>query len=190
MQEPTKVSFVRCARTDKGVHASANLVSLKMIIEDDKIIEKINSYLPEQIRVWNFVRTRNNFHAKNACDSRIYEYLLPTYSLIKCDGTLYPYSAVAIDEGVDPSEVYKIRNRFEVIEVSQDSKEQVLKRREYRIDNTALNTLRMILKKFEGTKNQHNFTVGKTFADSSSKRYILSFTVFNIVIVGWRTVCN
>lgn len=50
-----------------------------MIIEDENVVEKINSFLPNGIRVWGFVRTRNNFHAKNACDSRVYEYLIPTY---------------------------------------------------------------------------------------------------------------
>lgn len=47
-----QVQLRRAARTDKGVHAAGNLVSLKMIIEDPDIVAKVNSYLPEQIRVW------------------------------------------------------------------------------------------------------------------------------------------
>ena len=73
-----KNGFMRAARTDKGVHAAGNVISLKMIIEDDKIVEKINSELPEQIRVWGIQRTNKAFDCRKLCSSRIYEYLLPT----------------------------------------------------------------------------------------------------------------
>ena len=43
---------MRAARTDKGVHAAGQVISLKMITEDPNIVEKINSHLPEQIRIW------------------------------------------------------------------------------------------------------------------------------------------
>lgn len=43
---------MRAARTDKGVHAAGNVLSLKFQIPSDDIVEKINSYLPDQIRVW------------------------------------------------------------------------------------------------------------------------------------------
>lgn len=43
---------MRAARTDKGVHASCNLVSLKMICQDPNLIEKLNEALPSDIRIW------------------------------------------------------------------------------------------------------------------------------------------
>ena len=55
--DPKKSGLVRCARTDKGVHAAGNMISLKLIIEDEDIVEKINSHLTPQIRVWGFVQT-------------------------------------------------------------------------------------------------------------------------------------
>lgn len=54
--DPKKVQLMRAARTDKGVHASCNLVSLKMICQDEQIVEKLNAVLPPQIRVWGNVR--------------------------------------------------------------------------------------------------------------------------------------
>ncbi|KAJ8119259.1 hypothetical protein ONZ43_g3756 [Nemania bipapillata] len=48
--DPRKSSFVRCARTDKGVHAAGNMVSLKLIIEDPDVVQKINENLPPQIQ--------------------------------------------------------------------------------------------------------------------------------------------
>ncbi|OAP58240.1 tRNA pseudouridine(38-40) synthase, variant [Fonsecaea erecta] len=80
--DPKKSSFVRCARTDKGVHAAGNVISLKLIIEDEDIVQKINNNLTPQIRVWGYERTSNSFSAYQMVDSRIYEYLIPTHSFL------------------------------------------------------------------------------------------------------------
>ncbi|CAJ2509776.1 Uu.00g056760.m01.CDS01 [Anthostomella pinea] len=80
--DPRKSSFVRCARTDKGVHAAGNMLSLKLIIEDPDIVKKINDELPPQIRVWGIQRTNNAFSCYQSCDSRWYEYLMPSYCLL------------------------------------------------------------------------------------------------------------
>ncbi|KAI0486788.1 pseudouridine synthase [Xylaria cf. heliscus] len=80
--DPKKSSFVRCARTDKGVHAAGNMVSLKLIIEDPDIVQKINEHLPPQIRIWGIQRTSNSFSCYASCDSRWYEYLMPSYCLL------------------------------------------------------------------------------------------------------------
>lgn len=77
-----KSGFMRAARTDKGVHAAGNVVSLKLIIEDPDIVEKINSHLPDQIRVWGISRTNKAFECRKMCSSRIYEYLIPSYSFL------------------------------------------------------------------------------------------------------------
>lgn len=77
-----KNGFMRAARTDKGVHAGGNLISLKLIIEDPDIKEKINEKLPAGIRVWDIERVNKAFDCRKMCGSRWYEYLLPTYSLI------------------------------------------------------------------------------------------------------------
>ncbi|KIY00402.1 uncharacterized protein Z520_04087 [Fonsecaea multimorphosa CBS 102226] len=80
--DPKKSSFVRCARTDKGVHAAGNVISLKLIVEDEDIVQKINDNLTPQIRVWGYERTNNSFSAYQLVDSRIYEYLMPTHSFL------------------------------------------------------------------------------------------------------------
>ncbi|ORY63355.1 pseudouridine synthase [Pseudomassariella vexata] len=80
--DPRKSSLVRCARTDKGVHAAGNVISLKLIIEDPDIVKKINDALPPQIRVWGIQRTNNAFSCYQTCDSRWYEYLMPSYCLL------------------------------------------------------------------------------------------------------------
>lgn len=77
-----KSGFMRAARTDKGVHAAGNVISLKMIIEDEDILERINAKLPPQIRMWGFERVSKSFDCRKLCSSRVYEYLLPTHCLI------------------------------------------------------------------------------------------------------------
>ena len=80
--DPKKSSLIRCARTDKGVHAAGNLISLKLIVEDPDVIQKINAHLSPQIRVFGIVRTNGSFSAYQYCDSRIYEYLIPTHCFL------------------------------------------------------------------------------------------------------------
>ncbi|KAK9322372.1 pseudouridine synthase [Lipomyces orientalis] len=80
--DPKKSAFMRAARTDKGVHAAGNVISLKLIVEDADIVEKINTFLPAQIRLWGYSRTTKGFECRKHCDSRIYEYLIPTYSFL------------------------------------------------------------------------------------------------------------
>ncbi|KAF2270235.1 pseudouridine synthase [Lojkania enalia] len=80
--DPKKSSLVRCARTDKGVHAAGNVISLKLIIEDEDIVDKINRHLSPQIRIWGIQRTTGSFSCYQACDSRWYEYLIPTHSFL------------------------------------------------------------------------------------------------------------
>jgi len=51
-------------------------------VEDEDIVKKINDNLSPQIRVWGYERTNNSFSAYQLCDSRIYEYLIPTHSFL------------------------------------------------------------------------------------------------------------
>jgi len=58
------------------------MISLKLIIEDEDIVERINEALDPRIRVWGIERTIGSFSCYQACDSRWYEYLLPTHALL------------------------------------------------------------------------------------------------------------
>ncbi|KAJ9116956.1 hypothetical protein QFC22_004614 [Naganishia vaughanmartiniae] len=81
--DPKKVDLSRAARTDAGVSAAGNVVSLKMIIKPpgvetpEDLTRAINEHLPEDIRVWTWTRTLQGFNART-----VYEYLLPSYALL------------------------------------------------------------------------------------------------------------
>lgn len=53
-----------------------------MIVEDPDIVQKINDKLSPQIRVWGLELTAKSFSCYQMCDSRVYEYLLPSYCLL------------------------------------------------------------------------------------------------------------
>ncbi|XP_013173177.1 PREDICTED: tRNA pseudouridine synthase A, mitochondrial-like isoform X1 [Papilio xuthus] len=69
--------FQRSSRTDKGVSAARQVVSLKLPLEID--IEEINKRLPENIKVFGVKRVTNKFNSKIKCNARTYSYTLPTY---------------------------------------------------------------------------------------------------------------
>ncbi|EMR11776.1 tRNA pseudouridine(38-40) synthase [Pneumocystis murina B123] len=80
--DPKKSSLNRAARTDRGVHAACNVLSLKLIIDQPNLLERINAALPETIRVWGVSRTLGSFNPRTFCEARIYEYLVPSYVFI------------------------------------------------------------------------------------------------------------
>lgn len=84
---PSKVGLQRAARTDRGVHAAGNLLNLKLILNPPAspsgdvptLIKVLNDQLPPLIRIWSINRVQSSFNARSSCDSRYYQYLLPTY---------------------------------------------------------------------------------------------------------------
>ncbi|KAI8094631.1 pseudouridine synthase [Thamnidium elegans] len=174
-EDPKKSAWMRAARTDKGVHAAGNLLSLKMQIPTDyDVVERINSFLPDQIRVWGYVPVIRSFHAKNLCDSRVYEYLLPTCAFMKPipkELTDTPTNEddimICNNDPVNPIVKYATRSTPEVIQ----------QRHDYRATKEQLETFATALKEFEGTHNFHNYTNGKAFNDKSANRYIMSIDV-------------
>lgn len=72
---------MRAARTDKGVHAAGQVVSVKLELPlegEELFVQVMNLHLPNTIKIVGIVRVPKSFNAKNQCDCRKYEYLLPT----------------------------------------------------------------------------------------------------------------
>ncbi|KAL1530086.1 hypothetical protein AB1Y20_001008 [Prymnesium parvum] len=77
-----KVGWSRAGRTDKGVHAVGQIISLKMMLQPEPMVERINAQLQgESIRILGCERVTNSFCAHTSCEAREYEYLLPAYVL-------------------------------------------------------------------------------------------------------------
>lgn len=79
---PSTMHFQRAARTDKGVSAIKQIVSLSTLNEHnvELFVPKINDLLPKDIRVFGAKKTTIRFDSKNFCDARTYSYLVPTFA--------------------------------------------------------------------------------------------------------------
>lgn len=78
---PKRYDWARAARTDKGVSAAGQVVSGRFYIDPPGLVDRLNSQLADQIRVWGFKRVTASFNAKKFCDRRRYVYLLPVLAL-------------------------------------------------------------------------------------------------------------
>ncbi|KAG0220952.1 tRNA pseudouridine synthase 1 [Mortierella sp. GBA43] len=175
-----KVSLMRAARTDKGVHAAGNVVSLKMIVDIEDVVGNVNLHLPEQIRIFGYVRTLNAFNAKTLCDSRVYEYLLPTYVFLPRP-PLSPPKATTTETVIRGDLPEGSLAWDENVHIS--TAEEMAQKRSYRIDAETLAKVREGFAAYIGTKNFHNFTIKKDFKEKACQRYMMKFDVSDPIMI-------
>jgi tRNA pseudouridine38-40 synthase len=173
--DPTKVNLGRAARTDAGVHAAGNVVSIKLIVNIPGVkdwVSRVNEHLPPEVRVWGKVRVQNGFNARLSCDSRKYTYFFPSYLLIPPKPTsAFVRSAASGSESP--------QHPFWDVSGADASKpeEDLARKRQWRVSAKDVDALRATAKKYEGTHNFHNFTVGRDFADRSNQRHMIKIQV-------------
>ena len=115
-------------------------------------------------------------HLDRSCDSRKYTYFFPSYLLIPPKPTSAFQRAASIPGG---SISDTPRHPFwDVPSAESSSPEQdLVRKRQWRADATLIDTLRITAKKFQGTHNFHNFTVGRDFPDRSNQRNMIKIQV-------------
>ncbi|KAF8659853.1 hypothetical protein AX16_001738 [Volvariella volvacea WC 439] len=235
--DPVKVSLGRAARTDAGVHAAGNVVSMKLIITIPgvpNIVERLNEELPPEIRVWGLVRSQNSFNARLQCDSRKYTYFFPTYLLLPpkansgLDRVLRQYTSqsssstgtITASESAPPNPAPAedvnphlssstaappvVAPQFdkggasvagESTDPSQPDhafwnikdltrEDELQRKRAWRVPRETVEKLRRAVRKYEGTHNFHNFTVGRPYADRSNMRHMKKIEVSDPVVYG------
>ncbi|AAF88152.1 Contains similarity to a pseudouridine synthase 1 from Homo sapiens gi/4455035 and contains tRNA pseudoridine synthase PF/01416 domain. ESTs gb/T76494, gb/W43440 come from this gene [Arabidopsis thaliana] len=82
--KPRNYEWARSARTDKGVSAVGQVVSGRFYVDPPGFVERLNSKLPDQIRVFGYKRVAPSFSSKKFCDRRRYVYLIPVFALDPC----------------------------------------------------------------------------------------------------------
>ncbi|CAI0418454.1 unnamed protein product [Linum tenue] len=78
---PKRYDWARSARTDKGVSAVGQVISGRFYIDPPGLVERLNSELPSQFRIFGHKRVTASFNAKKFCDRRRYVYLIPVFAL-------------------------------------------------------------------------------------------------------------
>ncbi|KAF9269171.1 pseudouridine synthase [Marasmius fiardii PR-910] len=187
--DPVKVNFARAARTDAGVHAVGNVVSMKMITEVpgvDNMMNCVNELLPPEIRVWDFQRVQNSFNAHTLCDGRKYTYFFPSYILIPpkpgcaLDKAFKDYAASISQEVAYTSDPFWNVPGIETSTVEED----FTRKRAWRASPAHMERLREIVKRYERTHNFHNFTVTQDPKDKSNSRYMKNLEVLDPAVYG------
>lgn len=199
---------MRAARTDAGVSAAINVLNLKLILNppnkpaDTTLEAYINTFLPETIRVWSIIRVQGSFHSRTMCDSRMYNYSLPTYCFLEPRPDTPMSKRVTRSDGerswwdehksevvpeAEPAPAVKtlgLPNGEDNAQQAADStagpsrfKEDQALRKAYRIPEDVLTRTRQTLDTFKGSHNFWNYTVGKEFADRSCQRIMKKLTV-------------
>ncbi|XP_017761974.1 PREDICTED: tRNA pseudouridine synthase A, mitochondrial-like [Eufriesea mexicana] len=167
-EDVREIRFQRAARTDKGVSAVRQIVSLLLPINVNK--EDVNEHLPQDIRVFDIKRVTKSFNSKTKCDARTYRYVLPTFTLAPED---LAFLQVDEDEEIDEEK------RLEQLSMIAGKPYN-----EFRLSPEMLNKLHEILKLFEGTHNFHNFTSKVKPLDPRAKRYIIYFRCIETFIAN------
>jgi tRNA pseudouridine38-40 synthase len=126
------------------------------------------------------------FH--RSCDSRKYTYFFPTYLLIPPKpGTAFQYAYEQYTrsmQGVEPldSSVHPFWSAGN--SRSSSTTDDLVRKRSWRISTEQVEVIRQAAKKFEGTHNFHNFTVGREFGERSNQRHMWKLEV-GLRARGW-----
>ncbi|GAA5828905.1 hypothetical protein JCM3770_004324, partial [Rhodotorula araucariae] len=179
---PQKVSLARAARTDAGVHAALNVLTLKLILSPPSkdpstpLEEHLNAFLPPAIRVWSVLRVQGSFDPRRLCDQRQYEYTLPTHVLLgpKPSTPMAQALARARAELAAPPHKGALELASETFWAGQAVEstfgDDIVAKKAWRINAGAMAQAREFLAAYEGSHNFYNFTVGKDFRDRSCQR--------------------
>ncbi|KAG8946560.1 tRNA pseudouridine synthase 1 [Tulasnella sp. 424] len=168
----------------------------------EQVVAHINSFLPPQIRVWSFLRTRNTFNCRKECDSRRYEYLFPSWMLLPPkpgSGLAKQLEEARKEAGLPSNPVHSIwEGSVDEPPPSSDEERQRIvaadleRKRVWRVDEASLDRFRSVLKEFEGTHCFHNYTVGREFSDRAAKRFMMEVSVRSVNVledgVEWVSV--
>ncbi|KAJ3163206.1 tRNA pseudouridine synthase 1 [Geranomyces michiganensis] len=97
------VNISRASTTEKGEHAARQVLSLEIAGAEPNAPlptpQNLTPLLPDSIRVYEVVLLNTSFSARRTCDTRCYEYLIPTYVLAPPpQETHYAYPPVTDEE--------------------------------------------------------------------------------------------
>lgn len=131
-----------------------------------------------------FVKVIRSFHAKTLCDSRVYEYLLPTYVFILPEKEFNLVVSNSIQSDTATQKVF--------VDVPTATSEEMIEKRKYRISQETIEHIRQGFKEYRGTHNYHNYTIGRSPQEKSCNRYIVDSQVSAICAILYIQVieCN
>ena len=203
-----KVHWNRAARTDKGVSAVGQVVSFKCMNADDgnteTMVRAINEHLPRnKIVAFGATRVTGGFSAKNQCDRRKYEYVVPVRTFDvrfpgkrkrraerkneneDCgekkideggaeDTTAHADATKDRDDGTE--EEKRKENARDDDDEEEEEGEEEKNQEPYVFDEAERTKVNDILKHFVGTHNFHNYATKVDCDTPQARRFVISFS--------------
>jgi tRNA pseudouridine38-40 synthase len=76
-----QISIIGAGRTDSGVHAKEMFAhfDIEEAIDSSVLVKKLNSFLPKDIVIYDFIKVSNEAHARFDATKRTYEYDIHTF---------------------------------------------------------------------------------------------------------------
>lgn len=175
-QDPRKIGLKSSSRTDKGVHASFNLLSVKISQEPTPELFQIlqSDFSEKNMHLYKMVKLPKKFLDHKCARSRIYKYFIPTYFLQESNFEEEWKRQELIDNGKESEKQEKIRRIYGEEEI----KEEIRKIKGYTSNSIAI--LKNMLNLYVGTKNYHNFTLKRV--EGNMKRFIKQITISDPII--------
>lgn len=164
-----------------------------------ELVQKMNETLPEFIRIWGFTKVENSFNARTSCDSRQYEYLLPSYVFLPPKPGSHMYNMMkawqkeAKEESREtlkgdeyrPTLDYLLDHPFWRAQGTDKTfAGDTAAKKQWRISSAQLDRVREAFSKYEGSHNFHNFTLGKAFRDRSAHRNMIKLNISEPFIIN------
>ena len=182
-----KVHWNRAARTDKGVSAVGQVVSFKCMNADDgnteTIVRLINEHLPRgKIVAFGATRVTGGFSAKNQCDRRKYEYVVPVRTFDARFPKKRKRNPVDGDDenGHDEKKNDENAPNGEGLEDEKEDDEENNDTQEeeepYVFTEEERTKVNGILKHFVGTHNFHNYSTKVDCDTPQARRFVISFS--------------
>lgn len=165
-EDPKKIHIKSSSRTDKGVHAALNLISVKIeACITSELVSRLRALLTKEgIYLYDIVKLTKSTVPSRQAISRTYEYIVPTFFLTKGD---FSEEAETLKQK-DGDHRSKDTKR----DYPENIVESVVG---YKSSGDDVKVFDAILQRYIGTKDFHNFT--KLSNGKGSKRYIKSITV-------------
>lgn len=148
-RDPSKIHFKSSSRTDKGVHAALNMVSVKIEAEvSEELVSALRTLLAQRdIHLYTIMRLTKSTVPSRQAESRIYGYVVPTFFLQRGD---ICSEAESLREEDMKREKEGIWRRY-----PQEVVDSVVG---YRAPREDVDAFSAILQRYVGTKDFHNFT--------------------------------
>lgn len=110
------ITIVGAGRTDSGVHAKQMFAHFDVEEEIDSptLVKKLNSFLPKDIVIYDFIKVDNEAHARFDATKRTYEYEIHTFKdAFINEGSWYQHQELDVEKMNKACEILFDYNDFE-----------------------------------------------------------------------------